>query len=627
MRYFQLFCCLLVGLWTTQLTAQDIANLPFFDINQLEYEGAFRLPAATFGVSSLNYSEGPIEYNPDNHSIFIVGHDWEQAIAEFTVPDLVNSASITDLNMADPPLQTFSTVLDRTPDGNPQNINQIGGLKYVANSTPPALIVNAYEYYDAPGDNTVTTLILRDGSDLAASAVDGYLEFQGGSGHTSGWLSPIPTMWQAVLGGDYLTGQSSGIPIISRCSVGPSAFAFVMDDMLAMGASTIATHTLLDFSLDEPLHSDLSNDTFLNDIWTHLSRATYGFIVPDTRTYMTVGYSGGHVSGVCYKCTQNNGHLCGGYCAPDAEDYYQHYWLWDVQDLLAVKEGLLLPHEVVPYDYGELATPFQNSQKQIGGGSFDPVSGSLYLTIQRADNEQGDYDNPPIVVVYKVATLAKTIEAQVFLEGAYMGSQNMSTHLADNNLLPLSQPFGRAPWNYSGVEKVATLPNEVTDWLLLEIVNMDDPTQVEMIERRAAFVRSDGVLIDLNGTEGVTFYTLNETDNYHLLVRSRNHLAIASEHLLTLPQTMPYDFTEVSNVMGGSGQVQALGDGYVGMKSGDFNSDGVVTVTDFNNYTIQASLINQYLDGDGNLDGNVTVTDFNFYTPHAGVIGVEVVRY
>lgn len=63
------------------------------------------------------------------------------------------------------------------------------------------------------------------------------------------------------------------------------------------------------------------------------------------------------------------------------------------------------------------------------------------------------------------------------------------------------------------------------------------------------------------------------------------------------------------------------------MKSGDFNSDGVVTVTDFNNYTIQASLINQYLDGDGNLDGNVTVTDFNFYTPHAGVIGVEVVRY
>ncbi len=54
----------------------------------------------------------------------------------------------------------------------------------------------------------MTTLILRDCSDVAASVVDGYLEFQGGAGHTSGWLSPIPAMWQGDA--DYRGNAATG---------------------------------------------------------------------------------------------------------------------------------------------------------------------------------------------------------------------------------------------------------------------------------------------------------------------------------------------------------------------------------------------------------------------------------
>lgn len=380
--------------------AADPEDLPLFAIDDMVYTGAFRIPADTYGESSINYSQGPLAYDAGNHSIFIVGHAHHQAIAEFSVPEIVLSYDVASLNMATAPDQSFSQVLDRASGGNPQNLNRIGGLILVSGANGPELLVNAYEYYDAPGDNTQTSLVVRDPSDLAGSAVDGMFTLDGGAGHTSGWLSPIPDEWQDLLGGTHITGQSSGIPIISRTSVGPSAFAFDPLDMVGADdvPDPVPTVTLLDFSLNDPLSDDLSNSTLTNDIWTHLSRAVYGFIVPNTRTYVTLGHSGGHYSGVCYKCTQDDGTTCGGYCAPDPEDYYHYYWLWDVSDLLAVKEGRMAAHEVRPYDYGVFPTPFDADY--LGGGSFDPASGLLYITVQKGDSLQGTYARPPLVVVY-----------------------------------------------------------------------------------------------------------------------------------------------------------------------------------------------------------------------------------
>jgi hypothetical protein len=382
----------------------DPTQLPLLHQYDFHYIGAFRLPEDTFGVSNLNYSEGPLEYNAANHSIYIVGHSHHQAIAEFAVPELVCSRNIVELNMSAAPLQDFVPILDRTTGGNPQNLDRIGGMELFAGSTGRELLVNAYEYYDAPGDNTQTSAVVRNAADIAGSTIDGFHTFQGGAGHTSGWISHIPSDWQASLGGTHITGQSSGIPIISRTSVGPSAFAFDELDVInsASVPDPIATVTLLDFSLTHPLHDDLSNTSGTNHLWTHLSRVIFGFIPPGTRTYVTLGHSGGHASGVCYKCTQDDGTLCGGYCAPDADDYYHYYWLWDVNNLKAVKEGKLAPYEVRPYEYGVLPTPFKT--RELGGGTFDPQTGLLYVTVQRADRLQGTYSNPPVVVAYRFRT-------------------------------------------------------------------------------------------------------------------------------------------------------------------------------------------------------------------------------
>jgi hypothetical protein len=368
-------------------------------LGDLSYIGAFRVPAAEFGISSLNYSEGPIAYDAADDSVYLVGHTYQQAVIEFAVPTLVGGSMLGDLAMAATPLQTFTSMLDRPPYQDADNIlNRIGGLALVpTGGGASALLVNAYEYYDAPGDNWLTTMVVSDADDMADADVGGFHAFAGGAGHTSGWMSPVPAQWQGALGGPWITGASSGIPIIGRTSVGPSAFAFDPADVVAAtasaGAAALPTVRLLDYSLAEPLHADLSNSGLDNTLWTHLSRATYGVVIPATRTYLAIGYSGGHASGVGYKITQDNGNLCGGYCAYEADDY--------VEDFVRVRSGEIAASAVRPYAWGAFPVPFATNE--IGGGSFDEATGHLFLTLQRADDGQGTYANPPLVAVWQLA--------------------------------------------------------------------------------------------------------------------------------------------------------------------------------------------------------------------------------
>ena len=322
-----------------QLTAQT-SNLPLIEIDALEYEGAFIIPSTTYGESHAGYSNGTIEYNSTNHSLFFAGHNVLGGVAEFAIPSLVNSTSLSDLNTSTN-LQPYRTLLNDVP--NPQSINTITGLKHYNGK----LIINGLMYYNANANNTHTSLVVDNASDITNSTLSGFYEMEGAC-HSAGWISDVPTNLQNLLGTNYLSGASSKSPINSRLAQGVSAFAVNPADFIGSTTNIIPTTPFMDYDLIDPLYADYStyhNANYniesvdlphfsghtkadigavagTNALWTELSAAAYGFIVPGTRTYLTMGSSGGHNSGIGYKAKQNNGNVCGGPCAYDVNDYY-----------------------------------------------------------------------------------------------------------------------------------------------------------------------------------------------------------------------------------------------------------------------------------------------------------------
>ncbi len=416
---------------TTDIGAHEYVRtdlLPLMQMYHLEYEGAFIIPSNTNGESSANYAAGAIALNNASNSLFLAGHAPQAAIAEFTMPALVKSTDLSQLNTSSF-LQGFKNFLSLTTNGNPQNINRVSGMEVIDGQ----LFVNAIEYYDAAANNSHTTFIVEDPYDFENSTISGYYSLEGAA-HTAGWISKTPTEWEIPLGGKYIAGNSSKYPINGRNPMGVSAFSFDPFNLDDIPDAITPTEELLDYDLANPLYADydsydnsnynildLNGSTFpchtktdadatvgTNDLWTEVSQASYGFIIPNTRTYLTIGSSGGNQSGIGYKAEQDNGNCCGGPCAYEAEDNYNYYWLWDVNDLLDVKNGILNPYDVRPYAYGNVNLPFQYDEyydtpeyHPVVGGAFDAESGLLYLTIYDG-GATGQYSRNPVIAAYMI---------------------------------------------------------------------------------------------------------------------------------------------------------------------------------------------------------------------------------
>ncbi len=219
------------------------------------------------------------------------------------------------------------------------------------------------------------------------------------------------------------------------------------------------------------------------------------------------------------------------------------------------------------------------------------------------------------------------VRLKAFLEGVYDTLANsMTTTLQTNNLLPLSQPFNRPPWSYPGPESLAApadIPTDVVDWVLVEVRAAADSSQI--IEQRAAFLKSNGEVVDTDGTTGVDFYNLIPNKTYWISLRARNHLATMSSTALVVPNL--HDFSTSMSQALGPNQMIEVANGIFAQFAGDYNGDGVITYADFNYYLSQLSQSGIYSDPDGNMDSNVNTDDFDIYKPNVKVIGIDVMRY
>jgi hypothetical protein len=198
------------------------------------------------------------------------------------------------------------------------------------------------------------------------------------------------------------------------------------------------------------------------------------------------------------------------------------------------------------------------------------------------------------------------VNVKVFLQGPYSGG-SMSTALNTAGVIPLIEPYTAAPWNYSGYESVTSIPAGVVDWVLVKL--RTDPTTT--VATRAALLKSDGSVVDLDGTSAVVFAGVPAGD-YYIVVRHRNHLAVMSKDLVQLNASSTlYDFTEWNGGQKAYGTATAmknLGSGVYGMYASDANASGDITILDRAVWRTQNSTLG-YLSADFNLSEDVTILD------------------
>ncbi|MCX6306913.1 MAG: hypothetical protein NT040_18255 [Bacteroidetes bacterium] len=226
----------------------------------------------------------------------------------------------------------------------------------------------------------------------------------------------------------------------------------------------------------------------------------------------------------------------------------------------------------------------------------------------------------------------------VFLQGPYSAvNHNMNTTLAstltlgdrsDQTKFPKNQPYNVSPWNYAGTESVETLPSNVVDWVLIELrqsATASSATAATIIGKRAAFLKNDGSIVDLDGTP-LKFYNASVTQNLYPVIRHRNHMAVmaaATGASKNNEGIYVYDFTSGSGQMyGGSNgaiQLESSPERW-GLRAGDGSADNRIYLDDVNSYwVVNSGSTHIYSRGDFNMDNSVYLNDVNTYwVPNSG---------
>lgn len=207
---------------------------------------------------------------------------------------------------------------------------------------------------------------------------------------------------------------------------------------------------------------------------------------------------------------------------------------------------------------------------------------------------------------------------KVTLEGPFNSSSGLMQPTT-SELIPLSQPFDKSPWNYFGSENMPYLINpNIVDWILVEY--RDAPgdavtaTNETRIGRQAALLLSDGSVVDVDGISPLK-PPITISDNLYIVIWHRNHLGVMSASpLLHVDGTFTFDFSASSAMaFGGVSSQTEIAPGWWAMISGDANADGIIDINDKTyNWNFQVSE-NGYLASDLNLDGQVNNIDKNDY--------------
>ena len=253
-----------------------------------------------------------------------------------------------------------------------------------------------------------------------------------------------------------------------------------------------------------------------------------------------------------------------------------------------------------------------------GGGAVTAVHGVATFSGLSIDKGGNGYtlsatSNPPLVAATSTTfdIIAIVVNAKVFLEGPYdqIHGNIMFTDLNTYNVIPTTDP-------YTGSQRVGSIPVGVVDWVLVQL--RTGTASGTTVASRAAFLMSDGSVVDLDGSSTVTFSGLS-TGNYYIVIRHRNHLPVMSKNVVLLSSSSsPYDFTTADQAYG-TDAVKPLPGGGFAMVAGDVNVNGGIGASDLIS-VLAAVGAEVYDSNDVGMNGGVGASDLILVLSNVGQI-------
>ena len=386
-----------ITLAVVTLTAQrDPSTLPRLTESSLQYLGAFKVPNENQG-GSLSFGGLPIAYNPANNSLFIGNRDHH--FAEVSIVPPVDTTDVKAMNRG-VYLQGFSDPAEgHWKDAFARNAFESGGLLVSGDK----LIVNGVIYYDASGSQRLSHF--SRSVNLKTPSFSGFSQLTNAphAGFVAGWMTHVPPTFQTALGGSVLTGRCC-IPIVSRTSNGPAAFAF---DPAKLGQKTVPVVPLLYYTGERATLGPWAGS---NPTYGAASSVAGMAFIDGTRSVLYIGRNG--LGPHCYgdgtadkaRAEASGGKLCydptnsskGSHAYP----YRYQVWAYDANDFAAVKAGKRRPWDVKPYAVIPITLPGGSTSLVFGGVGYDAQKQLLYVSQMWAEGAAGGHN--PLIHVFKV---------------------------------------------------------------------------------------------------------------------------------------------------------------------------------------------------------------------------------
>lgn len=440
----------------------DPSGLPLLSSNGLQYVGGFRLPNTSSNGEWFSFGGFAIAFNPLGNSLFV--SSYHGAVAEVSIPTPGNSSDFKAL-----PFASYLQGFGDPTEGHLSDVSN-GGVSITSLMVKGnRLYGTASIYYDA--NNTQTVSHFSRSLQLNQPSFSGWSQVSdaGRTGFVSGWMTPLPSEWQAKLGGPALTGQCC-IPIVWRTSVGPAALAF---DPALVGQPTVGAVPLLYYTGDHPTLGSWEGSNPTYGATTQMGGIA---AIAGTRTVLYFGTNGlgEHCYGngtadpalvstkgpdgeiYCYDPTNNSK-------SSHAYPYRYQIWAYDLNDFAAVKAGTKQPWEVVPYGVWPLNFPNLEPSVRLGGVAYDAEKQLLYVSQLHADAE--GYSSQPLIQVFHVNAAPGGSSATNTVSNVILTSNKTAPQAPGTAISFSAQPSGGvAPYQYKWLVSDGVTTTVAANW-------------------------------------------------------------------------------------------------------------------------------------------------------------------